>query len=69
MKKTFILQGLYKVIFQRCKQTDTRPRINVGLTLAHCPRRWTNVKPTLIQSLVSAGVRLQSRDYRAVSGG
>ena len=30
--------------------------INVGLTLVHRLRRWTNVKPTLIQRLVSAGL-------------
>ena len=29
---------------------------NVGLTLVHLLRRWSDVKPTLIQRLVSAGV-------------
>ena len=29
--------------------------INVGLTLVHRLRRWTNAKPTLIQQFVSAG--------------
>ena len=33
----------------------TRRWINVGLTLVRSGRRWTNVKPTLIQRLVSAG--------------
>ena len=35
---------------------DTRRVINVGSTLVHRLRRWTNVKQTLIQRLVSAGV-------------
>ena len=34
---------------------DTRCWINAGLTLVQRRRRWTNVKPTLIQHLVSAG--------------
>ena len=34
----------------------TRRRISVGLTLVHRLRRWTNVKPTLIRRLVSAGL-------------
>ena len=33
----------------------TTRRINVGLRLVHRLRRWTNVKPTLIQRLISAG--------------
>ena len=32
---------------------DTRRRINVCLMLVHRLRRWTNVKPALIQRLVS----------------
>ena len=39
---------------------DTRRWINVGLTLVHRLRRWTNGKPTLNQRLVSAGIRLTS---------
>ena len=35
---------------------DTSGWINVGLTLVHRLRRWTNVKPTLIQRLMSAGM-------------
>ena len=34
---------------------DTRRWINVGLKLVHWLRCWTNVKPTLIQHIVSAG--------------
>ena len=34
---------------------DTRRRINVGLAVVQRRRRWTNVKPTLIHRLVSAG--------------
>ena len=34
---------------------DTRRSINVGLTLIQRRGRWTNIKPTLIQRLVSAG--------------
>ena len=35
---------------------DTIRLINIGLTLVQSRRRWTNVKPTMIQRLVSAGV-------------
>ena len=35
---------------------DRKRLINVGLTLLHRLRRWTNVKPTLIRRFVSAGV-------------
>ena len=35
---------------------DTRRWINAGLTLVQRRRRWSNVKPVLIQRLVSAGV-------------
>ena len=38
---------------------ETRRWINVGLTLVHRLRRWTKVKPTLIQCLVSAGLHLK----------
>ena len=41
----------------------TRRRINVGLTLVQRLRRWTNVEPTLIRPIVSAG-----REYRMYSG-
>ena len=34
---------------------DTRRSINLSLKLGQRRRRWTNVKPTLIQRLVSAG--------------
>ena len=34
---------------------DTRRSINVGLKLGQRRRRWTNVKPTMIERLVSAG--------------
>ena len=36
---------------------QTRCSINVDLTLVQRRRRWINVKPTLIQHLVSAGER------------
>ena len=39
------------------RPADTRRGINVGLSLVHRRRRWTNVKSTLIQRLVSAGER------------
>ena len=43
---------------------DTRRRgINVGSTVAHLLRRWTNGKPTLIQRAVSAGLPIHR--YRA----
>ena len=35
---------------------DTKHSINVGLTLVHRLRRCTNVQPTLIQRLLSAGL-------------
>ena len=35
---------------------NTRHCINVGLTLVQRLRRWTNVKLTLIQCLVSTGM-------------
>ena len=35
---------------------DTRCLVVAGLTLVQRSRRWTNVKPTLIQRLVSAGM-------------
>ena len=35
---------------------DTRRLINVGITLVHRLRRSTNVKPTLTQRIVSAGI-------------
>ena len=38
---------------------DTRRLINVGLKLGQRRGWWTNVKPTLIQRLVSAGRPLQ----------
>ena len=34
---------------------DTRRSINVGLKLGQRRRRWTNVKPTMIQRLESVG--------------
>ena len=37
------------------RPADTRRWINVSLTLVQRRTRWTNVKPTLFQSLVSAG--------------
>ena len=40
----------------KAKPADTRRFINVGLTFVHRLRRWTNVKPTWIQRLVSAGI-------------
>ena len=51
--------NLYHLNCPYCLQdfrTDTRRLINVGLMLVHRLRRWTNVKPTLIQRLVSAGL-------------
>ena len=33
---------------------DTRSWVNVGLTIVQCRSRWTNIKPTLLQILVSA---------------
>ena len=38
-----------------CWPADTRRWINVGLMLVHRLRHWTNVKPTLLERLVSAG--------------
>ena len=29
---------------------------NVGLMLAHCLRRWPNIKPTLFQCVVFSGI-------------
>ena len=46
---------VYTKIIQRCNPTDTRRWINVGCTLVHRLRRWTNDKPPLIQRIVSAG--------------
>ena len=44
------------VVVFRCGDPAAIMRwINVGLTLVHRLRRWTNVKPTLIQRRVSAG--------------
>ena len=40
---------------QMTHPVDTWRWINVGLTLVQRRRRWTNVKPTSIQRLVSAG--------------
>ena len=40
---------------RRIKEYIFLGRINLGLTLVHRLRRWTNVKPTLIQRNVSAG--------------
>ena len=51
--KTSIL--LLNVHQCQCGPADTRRWINVGLTLVHRLRSWTNVKPALIQRLVSAG--------------
>ena len=39
---------------------DTRHLINVSLTLVHRIQRWTTLRPTLIQLLVSAGSRHSS---------
>ena len=44
---------------------DTRRWINAGLTSVHRLRRWTSVKPTLIQRLVSAGSLRMGRDNRS----
>ena len=55
----FACKGCMGSLSQRHKQysADTRRRwINVGSTFVHHLRRWTNVKPTLIQRLVSAGL-------------
>ena len=38
--------------------------INVGLMLVHRRRRWTNVKPTLIQRLVSDGMIITGCSYQ-----
>ena len=45
----------------RLTPADTTRRINVGLTLVHRLRRWTNVKPTLIQRVVSSRTTLVLR--------
>ena len=51
-----ILHQLWEnVLYLVYGPADTRRSINVGSTLVHRLRRWTNVKPTLIQHLVSAG--------------
>ena len=39
----------------RASPTDTRSWISVSLILAHRLRRWTNIKPTLVQDLVFTG--------------
>ena len=66
---------IYSVIWTRCavsasnKYKDgtllafTRRWITVGLTLVRRRRRRTNVKPIVIQRLVSAGVMLNQRHY------
>ena len=46
---------------------DTRRSINVGLMLCQSRRRWTNVKPTLIQRLVSAGRPLPLTQSRIIA--
>ena len=51
-KSRVILFKLYRI---GCWTADTRRWIIVGLTLVQRRRRWTNVKPTLIKRLVSAG--------------
>ena len=48
---------------QQHSADTSRLWINVGSTLVHHLRRWTNVKPTLIQFLVSAGLPIHM--YRA----
>ena len=45
----------YRFMLSNISPADTRRWINVGLTLVQRRRMWTNVKPTLIQHLVSAG--------------
>ena len=42
---------------------DTKRWINDGLPMVHRLRRWTNVKPTLIPRLVSAGVKYDVIQY------
>ena len=59
-----------KTYFSVVNPADTRRRINVGLTLIHRLRRWTNVEPTLIRCLVPAGKGIRvtaSRDARHYS--
>ena len=46
----------YRIIHMELIPADTRRYINAGLTLIQRRRRWTNVKPTLIQRLLSAGM-------------
>ena len=58
IKKTWIIDVSHPAGTIRC--------INVGLTLVQRCRRWTNVKSTLIQRLVSSGHplgRLLSSDF------
>ena len=43
---------------------DTRRLFNAGFTLVQRRRRWTNVKPTLIKRLVSAGKVITSSTSR-----
>ena len=47
--------------------SDTRRWINVGLPLVHRLRRRANVKPTMIQRLVSAGQCVTSISIRVAS--
>ena len=42
---------------------DTRRWNNVGLTLVYLLRRWPNVKPRLIQRLVSARLAITPQEY------
>ena len=56
IKKVKMRQLLMLMYYARHDiQAATRLWINVGMTLVHRLRRWTSVKPTLIQRLVLAG--------------
>ena len=49
---------VYTKIFQRCRVHPSRHKTwnQHWFTLAHRPRRWTNVKPTFIQRILPAGM-------------
>ena len=42
---------------------NTTPWINAGFMLAHRLRRWTNIKPALVQGVVLAGFRWSRRTF------
>ena len=57
-KNKWNFHTLYRTLLTRLSPADTRCWINAGLTLVQRRRRWTNVKPTSIQHIVSDGSTL-----------